>query len=209
MASFRTSIDLLSLKKAKLVKMPEKEGLEPIPYVCIPVVYNDIKLHESPLKDKDAEGNNAETKNKHAYLMANMWPIQEAYFNKAVEMAKQRGDEAPNRDTFQSHKIELSVSDDYVLSIIDVYGKKLVEHIVKLDAGKNKDLANMDPKDKNGLLFKLIRRNINSTIGKAWVMKSNNIPASVSHIPVAQGVSGYTPSESNDGFYINNDDLPF
>lgn len=201
MASFNSSIDLLSLNGAKLyngidAKHPERA------FVCVPVDANDIRITTSRQNaDKQIAG-----------LRVNVWPLSENYKNKVRQSAAERGDTNVNVPT---HEMQTNLSTEYIKAMIKAF-PRLVEEVKEANKQRDPDIVSQDPQDENTHLFKAIRNRMNKRIGLFYQPQNTNAQAyqQPAAYQTAASVSEYSApadgSAASPTSWVNPDeDLPF
>lgn len=203
MANFNIpQVNLLAFKQAQVLTNIDHKN-PTVPYVCIPVPVNEIKL----------QGNRATVR-----MTMNNLRSPEKVLAGINRKRQQNGEDPMTMDDLHSHTLDVSFSDDFVLSWIKAYKDALVKKTLEAQSPDYADkIKDGNPEDTNSDLFKAIRRYMQPKLANVYPFRSQQTQQSAypQQFAQASGATAYVaPAEGEDAFdaaaYADpNSNLPF
>ena len=189
MADFSGTQNLLAFKGAKLMTNIDSEHPNML-YVVIPVPYNDITVSHD---------------GRYANVGVYMQETNDKFRQACIQRRQQSGDPM---DGYMppSHQIEVSFSKDFRERAMESARKRIVAEHPEWQA--NEDLQKLEfNKDLKNEVYNALRIKLGSMYAR--IRNLSNQTYQPQSVEQAQAPQAYQPTDNDDPFQVNEDDLPF
>lgn len=203
MANFNLpQVNLLAFKQAQVLTNIDPKNPN-VPYVCIPAPVNEIKL----------QGNRATVR-----MTMNNLRSPEKVLAGINRKRQQNGEDPMTMDELHSHTLDVSYSDEFVLSWIKAYKDALVKKTLEAQSQDYADkIKDGNPEDTTDPLFKAIKYYMQPKLANVYPFRSQQSqqPAPYNQFGQATGApTAYVaPAEGEqvpfEAYNAADDDLPF